>query len=347
MTGSDTIEGVVNITGGIVTIENSTGLGAAVRMSNNTVTSNLTTNASLKISGGTVTLGGNIIRGASSGAGSALVTLSGGTLDMGGNAVGSGSSNVTLTLQSGTLRNLGQLNDGGELTKTTAGTVTLAGTNTYTGNTKVNAGTLLVNGTTGANSGFTVGMGTPDPDAVLGGTGTIGGNVIADGGTLTAGVARQLLAGTGSNVLTINGNVSAPNTSSTWLVDLTRVAGGDSTGTDVDLLRINGTLDLTNLVLVIDDTNAGLDAFGDRYKFASFTAGIGGRNGTSFFTGLDQGTLVYGSVNNSPFTIDYDFDNGAFYLISAVPEPEVWLPAALMLLLGIGKSLLRRRRRRA
>lgn len=69
----------------------------------------------------------------------------------------------------------------GTLSKGNVGTLILAGNNFYTGPTYHTGGTLLVNGDQ-TNATGTVFV---DPDATLGGTGTIGGNVeIADGGKL-------------------------------------------------------------------------------------------------------------------------------------------------------------------
>jgi autotransporter-associated beta strand protein len=51
---------------------------------------------------------------------------------------------IVFSAQSGTLQNLGELNGGGNLVKTTAGTLVLAGDNNHTGRTVVNAGILSV-----------------------------------------------------------------------------------------------------------------------------------------------------------------------------------------------------------
>ena len=51
---------------------------------------------------------------------------------------------------------VGSLSGNVGLTKSGAGTLTLTGTNTYTGNTTVSTGTLLVNGSTSSSSPFTV-----------------------------------------------------------------------------------------------------------------------------------------------------------------------------------------------
>ena len=103
-----------------------------------------------------------------------------GTLVLGGGEVRGG----TLRANSGGF----QVQDGaiwsslagtGELTKTTVGTVTLFGDNTYTGSTTVSDGTLRVNGS--VTSDVTV------SDGRLEGTGIIGGDVSQVGGVLSPG----------------------------------------------------------------------------------------------------------------------------------------------------------------
>jgi autotransporter-associated beta strand protein len=73
----------------------------------------------------------------------------------------------------------GALSGAGSLIKTGAGTLTLSGSNTYTGTTKVSAGGLTINGSLASGSAVTVSSG-----ATLGGTGTIAGPV-----TVTSGAA--------------------------------------------------------------------------------------------------------------------------------------------------------------
>ena len=79
------------------------------------------------------------------------------------------------------------------LTKTGTGTQTLGGASTYTGATAVNGGTLLVNGSITSNT-------TVTSPAILGGSGTITGNVSGTG-TVTP--------GTSPGILTVTGNYSA------------------------------------------------------------------------------------------------------------------------------------------
>jgi autotransporter-associated beta strand protein len=88
---------------------------------------------------------GDIARGASTGTSNATVKLSGGTLNMNGHDIGAaGSGALTFTVESGTLQNIASINGTGGLTKTTAGTLTVAGSNTYTGPTTISAGTLAL-----------------------------------------------------------------------------------------------------------------------------------------------------------------------------------------------------------
>ena len=98
----------------------------------------------LSLTGGTLTVAGDIVRGSATGTVSSTVLVAGGILDMGGNDIGATGAVVSLTAESGTLKNIASLNNNGDLTKTTAGTLTLDGTNTYTGNTVVSDGTLVL-----------------------------------------------------------------------------------------------------------------------------------------------------------------------------------------------------------
>jgi len=115
------------------------------------------------------------------------------------------------------------------LTKSGAGTLTLSGSNTYTGDTNVTGGTLLVDGALG-NTKVVVASG-----ATLGGAGTIAGDVsVADGGTLLGRAGQTLSMGS----LALSGgafvNVSLGAPSTTGLFNVT----GD--------LALNGTLNVGN-----------------------------------------------------------------------------------------------------
>lgn len=170
-------------------------------------------------SGGTTIKGGTILLSGSGSlaAGSAL-TITGGTLNLGG-ATQSIGSLVNPSLQGGTIANgtlscssgydvqsgtvSAILSGIAGLTKTTAGTVTLSGVNTYTGATRINAGTLALTGSgsiagrnitvasgatfdvSGLSSDFTLGGGQ-----TLKGLGTVAGDlVVGSEGTLSPGLA--------------------------------------------------------------------------------------------------------------------------------------------------------------
>lgn len=130
----------LNITGGTVNI--GTGSGTAINMGN--AGTGRTTTSTIDLTGGTVNVTGNIVRTGGAGTENATITLDGAILDLNNNNIGSGTAAVTLVAQSGTLRNLNELNGGGNLVKTGAGTLILEGDNNHTGRTVVNAGILSI-----------------------------------------------------------------------------------------------------------------------------------------------------------------------------------------------------------
>lgn len=164
------VASTINVTGGTVTI--GSGAGQALILGNSNTSTGTTTSA-LNVSGGTVTLAttgttavtmananagtatatisitsgalivqGDILLGTGAGTRNATITLNGGTLDMTGRSIGASTNAITLSAQSGTLKNLAQLNGGGTFTKTTTGTLYMDGVNSYTGPTTITDGTL-------------------------------------------------------------------------------------------------------------------------------------------------------------------------------------------------------------
>ncbi|MEY3895546.1 MAG: hypothetical protein RLZZ214_1065 [Verrucomicrobiota bacterium] len=133
---SGAINATLNIGGGSATFD-------AITMATSSGGGSATTNATLILTGGTTTVSGDISKGGGT-ATTATVILNGGTLDMTAGNIGSLANSITLTLGSGTLKNVAQINGGGDLAKTSAGTLVLSGTNTYTGNTTIGQGILSV-----------------------------------------------------------------------------------------------------------------------------------------------------------------------------------------------------------
>ncbi|MEA3211483.1 MAG: hypothetical protein QOE70_4540 [Chthoniobacter sp.] len=323
------VSGVLNISGGTVSVANSPALGGAIRLGNNSAASgSITASGALNVSGGTTTVAGDIVRGTATRTTSTL-SLTGGTLDLGTHNIGTTALPITATFAAGTLANLGQFDGGAALNKTTAGTMILAGTNTYTGPTNVTAGTLLVNAVQGAATGVV----TVSSGATLGGTGTIGGaTTIQDGGSLKPGASAGLL--TFASNLTLSGNT----TNTTFeLQGTTRGAVGG-----YDAINLGATSTLTYAGILTLDISSTLPA--GTYDLFSFTNPPSG----SFFNVTLAGGFSGNLTNNSgvwtgnSLGSSFTFTEATGDLL-VVPEPS----ALVSLLGGLGVLLGFRRARRA
>jgi hyaluronate lyase len=222
--------GELNISGGNVTIHHSTALGAAVRLGTNQETGGGTVTATFNLTGGTTTLGGDIIRNAVSPRTTSTLKVSGGTLDMGGHDIGTATEPITFTTESGTISNIKSINGTAGLTKTTANTLTIAGTSTYSGTTTVSNGTLALNGSlTGA---LTVN----------------GGTFAASGLPATAGAFS--LNSTGTYQTRINGTTAGT------LYDQLTAGGSVTLSGPLDLIAGPGLAAGTSLI-ILNKTSAG------------------------------------------------------------------------------------------
>ncbi|MBN9517029.1 autotransporter-associated beta strand repeat-containing protein, partial [bacterium] len=272
--------------------------------------------AGLSVSGGTVTIAGSGVLTVGGPVTLQNATVSSGTLALGGGVtvLAGGATTVTSRIDlAGTTRTfdvadagagddliIGNviLNSGGGaagLTKTGAGTLTLGVANSYTGTTTVTAGVLRV-----------VGSVATSPVALAGGTltgsGTVG-VVTATGGTLTPGLAGPTVILTTSGVVLGAGSTFAPVISS--------VGGGIA-----DLLRVNGTVNLTGATL--NPTLIGTPPTGTLSFLLIANDGTDAVVGT--FAGLPQGaTLTLGGV---PFAVQYnDNDGNDVVLVPTVSPP--------------------------
>ena len=145
-------------------------------------------------------------------------------------------------------------------------TLTLNGTNTFTGPTTVSAGSLLVNGRIASSGAVTVNSG-----ATLGGAGVVGGAVSVSGGTVSPGT-------NGSGALTLGG-LSA-NAASTFAAAY-GAPGVASNG----LIRVNGNLTL--------DGTLNLSDLGG-FSYGVYTGMV--YSGTLINNGLKIGTVPGGKT---------------------------------------------------
>ncbi len=340
-------DAVIDTNGYNVTIaHNVIGTGSLNKSGGGTLTLSYanTFSGNVAVNAGSLTLG-------SAGAlasGKAVSIASGATMNLNSNALsaakleGAGSvilGSATLTVdQAVDSAFSGAISGTGGLTKSSAGIMTLAGTNTYSGATSLTAGGLILNGSA-ANSAFTVSGG------LLSGSGTTGALTIASGGTFSSGNSP--------------GTFHAGNTTwaggGTYLWELNNAAGTAGADPGWDLLSISGTLtltatsgnpfnlDLTSLTLGNVAGAAANFTPNENHTFliASASGGISGFSAdkftldTSAFTNdLAGGTWNIAQSGNNL--------NLVYTSASAIPEPSTY--AALIGFVALGLAAWRRRR---
>jgi autotransporter-associated beta strand protein len=165
-------------------------------LGNDTSTAAAPTKATFTVNGGTANINANIqvvTNDADTSTDVFTLTLAGGTLNMMGHGIGTAAAPVkTVNLpaagQTATLSNLGGggINEAG-LDLTSAGTLILAGSHTYTGTTSVDNGTLVVTGSTPAASPVMVNVGTLSGAGDGSTTGKVGAVTIAAGAAIHPG----------------------------------------------------------------------------------------------------------------------------------------------------------------
>ncbi|MGZ4986400.1 MAG: autotransporter-associated beta strand repeat-containing protein [Limisphaerales bacterium] len=261
------------------------------------------------------------------------------TLDGGGAINGTGTSALTSTgtfeMKSGTVNAI-LAGSGIALNKTTGGTVTLTGANTYSGTTTINGGTLSLDNNNNATG------------ARLAGTTNI---TVNSGGTLLltqSGVTASTDRINDSATMTLNGNVSTNNPASKNLV-LSGVSEGSSTTTTATAGL--GALTLQSRSTIDFQQSTGTIVFGQTAGVAfvdasAFKLDIYGYVGDSTPTG-NLNHLVF-QQNMTSFTGDFEFWNGAAFVgattsqlgssgfweitpVTAVPEPSTWAAGVLAL----------------
>jgi fibronectin-binding autotransporter adhesin len=280
LSGNNSFTGGLTVNGGTLTTAN------AISTTNSLAVSNLNTGAT-----GTAVvldLPTTVPTTVTSLSGSVAVPTSGSntaTINNGGQLLTVNPSSATTF--AGTIAGSGGLS----LSSTLASnSLTLAGTNTYTGSTTLGlAATLLVNGATDPASSVSVG-----PAATLGGTGIIGGSVTVSGTLKPA-------AATTTGTLTVGG---------AGVGDVTFAAGSNFdvnlTAAGSDELIVAGTANLTNATLNVN----GADNAPIGTPITILHAG--NLAGTSF-VGLPNNTTF--TQAGQTYTINYDYVAGNVTLI--------------------------------
>lgn len=236
----------------------------------------------------------------------------GNTLTLDGNATLGGDHNLTI---SGDIGEVDTPDPGDSLTIDSTAIIEFSGTNSYTGVTFVNVGTLLINGDQSAATGsLTVASG-----AVLGGSGTIGGETIING---------SLRPGNSIGTLSVADDVTW-NSGQPWVFELGAANTSDLLDiTDGAFLKGGGT------TFEFDFAASGADGLYTLISWTSTADLSGGALGTSFI--VDD----FSYANLAPgYTGTFLFD-GTSLQLAVIPEP-----ATAILLIGALAALSIRRRR--
>ncbi|MCB1210184.1 MAG: autotransporter-associated beta strand repeat-containing protein, partial [Verrucomicrobiales bacterium] len=267
-----TANGLLQIGGGTFTVNSGGSFTLATHSNTN---GNGKAQGTLTLTGGVLVTNVDILEGAGPTSTAANTTstinLNGGTLDMTGHNIGDATNTInTLTFAAGTLKDVGEINGGADIAKTTSGTLIIEGDSGYTGATTVAAGTLLIsNDPSGSGSATGSNTVSTSSSTTLGGNGRIAGNVSVVGGATLA---------PGGNATSI-------------------AAGATGLSTDAGTLRFAGDLEVAASAMVLMDLKTS-GTHGLTATFDPFTNRLTSVSGTSLDGGNDR------LVVDGTFTLD-------------------------------------------
>ena len=322
------------------------GAGTLQLLASNTYTSTTTITA------------GTLLYGINDALASGAVTVNGGKLDIQGfnDAVGVVTlTNGTITGTSGVLAGLSYtvsngtisaiLGGTGNLTKTTAGTVTLSANNTYTGATTISAGTLSINSVANFGTASSLGTGSTTPtismaaNTILLYTGT--GHASNRAVNLTGNAVNINASGTGT--LSFSGGISGTNRS----LVLTGTGnaeqnGAITTGTGAVTKSGTGTwkLGTANTFTGLTTISAGTLQYAANNALASggITVNGGILDIATFTDAVGAVTLINGSINGTTGTLSgtsYSMQNGNVSAILAGTGALTKTTAGVVTLSGV------------
>ncbi len=181
------------------------------------------------------------------------------------------------------------------LDKSTAGTVTLSGTNTYTGTTTISAGTLALSGGTALEDLGQVILSVADANLTLNASETVGSLSGVAGTTVTLG-ANTLTAGGNDGTTTYAGVIDGTG-GLTKIGSGTLTLSGENTYTGATTINA-GTLTLGAAGGVIADSSAVTVANGTTFNLANNSETVGSIAGAGLIT-LGSATLTAGGNDSS------------------------------------------------
>ncbi|MEO6847918.1 MAG: autotransporter-associated beta strand repeat-containing protein [Chthoniobacterales bacterium] len=340
--------GILNQTGGTLAVANTatltlTGFGTGT----------------YNLNGGTLQIGGDSLHGVfGTQSGTYHFNLGGGTIQVAGvdlitsvHATLTASTSSTIDTNGLNATLSGALDGAGALVKTSAGTLTLSGSNAYSGGTTVNLGTLAVGSATALGTGAVhIASGATVQNATATSydftADVMNNGTIDSGGQNISFAASKTLSGsgilTGGATYTVNGTLSPGNSpgivtvgalttlslasSSTtiWQLAALRDNNDGTAGVDWDTFILNptGTMNLDGtLQIALDGISFSTDPYWElSHTYTLFSGGTVNGNFAALagnsFTNSD-GTGVFTRSGNS---IVYTF---------TVPEPQIWVLAAM------------------